>query len=1197
MRPVSALTLHDRILLAAFSLLCTVGMLAADDLLEVSHPVTPRVAYQLQRDGKNLLITIEAGAYESTGKDVSVELGVSADHTVRLSPKDAKVQAGKGLARFDFTVPAKSLIASAEGWQKLRVAFSVEWAGTDGDVPRLKQAFLHTRPRAAHAGLSADASNWQPIDLDEWERLAADRALQIAIDYPQPMDGKATVVIDDANGKRVRNLIAAQPMEKGSHRVVWDGLDDQGNVALPGAYRWRAISHPGLSPTHLFDFVNGPGSNHGTLHTAIATPTSLFFASPVAEGGHEIIELAHDGTFKRGFNPPHGHGLKDVAIAADEKFLYVVHDGMAWGYKLDRAKPGWVGTNTISVMRVDREKWSIAEFPGNVRHASLQTYDIGPGSPGSRPEDTQALAGIALVGGKLFIADAVENRVMVVDPATAALERTFPLPSPAALTATANGQLFAVASGSLQQIDPASGKATVLSKVEGKCGGLTIAADGTFYLSDQQDNVVRVLDGKGKPVKVIGKPGGIAPGPYDPLKFQNPNGLAVVDGRLWVTEKNRWQPKRLSSYDVKTGQMVKEYFGPTNYGAQSAGFDDADHERWIGQGTLFKVDFKTGEAKPVSILGGESGRRHTFWRQEGRTFIITSGKATYIQELMPDGMLRPRALLSSAHQFAYSHEWFPPQAFIDAFTKAYPEVKMQTGVKGGIQRFQPTHGYGMLWVDRNGDSVMQEAEIEFATAATNLAGSGWSHDFHDLTLRIPAEAGGKRLLVTLKPEGWWPGGAPKYPALNDAVKAGVPIDLPGTSPSVESAVDRFGNTLMNSSPEMTAFSPEGKRLWSYPNLWSGVHGSHNAPLPGVGQLQGALFFTGVVPLDDKSDVMLINGNHGQAFVMSSDGLYLDAMFPDVRLMTNPQAGGIGVLGGECFGGTFGRSAKDGNYYFQGGGIAYRIYRVDGLKETKRSEGTLKVSTAQSAAAERHQKRLVAEKSEARTTTIPQVAAAPANETAWKALAPVAKWDRDGKFPISIRAVSDATSLHLHYTVRDDSPWVNQGKDWQALFKTGDGIDLQLGTDPAAKPDRGNPVPGDLRLFIAPSAQGNVAVLYRHRVPGAKDKEGVIFQSPWRSEKVDVVRQLTTAKIDVQRSSNEYRVLVTVPLSELGLEKVAGQKLRGDFGVIYGDAEGTTNIFRNYWSNQATGLVNDVPGEIMLSPRLWGDVTFGATSNP
>jgi len=34
-----------------------------------------------------------------------------------------------------------------------------------------------------------------------------------------------------------------------------------------------------------------------------------------------------------------------------------------------------------------------------------------------------------------------------------------------------------------------------------------------------------------------------------------------------------------------------------------------------------------------------------------------------------------------------------------------------------------------------------------------------------------------------------------------------------------------------------------------------------------------------------------------------------------------------------------------------------------------------------------------------------------------------------------------------------------------------------------------------------------------------------------------------------------------------------------------------NMLRSYWANPATGLVNDVPGEIMLSPNLWGGVRF------
>jgi len=1168
----------------------------ADNRVVVSTAVSPSVAYEIKREGEVFRLTVEAAAFEGGGQGVSVEAGISADKTLRLGRKDARVDVREGSVRYEFNVPANKLSNSHAGWEKLRIAFSVEWAGVAGQPARLKQSFLHNRPRAAHAGLSPDPLDWQLVNLEEWQRQAVDRSLQIAIDYDQPVDGKVSIVIDDASGKRIRNLASAQSMAKGRQRVVWDGLDEQGNVALPGDYRWRAIAHPGLTPTYLFDFVNGPGSNHGTLHSAAFNGSSLFFASPVAEGGHEFIELDVDGSFKRGFNPPHGHGLKDVAIAVDGQFLYAVHDGMAWGDKIDRTKADWKGTDTLSLLRINLETWSVAEFPGNIRFAVLNKHDFGPGSTGARSEGSQALAGVAHLQGRLYVGDSVDGMILVIDPKTGNVERRIPFPGPRAI-AVSRDQLYAIGDTGLNKVDPVTGAAKVIARLAWKSSGLAVGGDGRFFISDSQSHVVHVLESDGKDTGMIGKPGGSEPGPYDPLKFKNPNGLVVSGSLLWMTEKGRWEPKRLSAYDIQSRQLAKEYFGPTNYGAQGAGFDDMDHSRWIGQGTLFKLDFKTKTANPVSILGGELGRRNTYWRQDGRAFVLTADKATYIQELMPDGRLYPRAMFSSAHQFAYKRHWNPPQVFVDAFQQAYPGVLVSAGQRGGIQRVQPNHGYGMLWVDRNGDGEMQQDEIEFATAATNLGGSGWSHDFHDLTMRVPAEVGGKKVLVTLKPDGWWPGGAPRYPALNEAVKAGIPIDLPGSN-QIESAVDRFGNTILNSSPHMRAFSSEGKLLWTYPNRWSGVHGSHDAPLPSPGQLQGALFFSGVVPLDEKSDVLLMNGNHGQAFLMTSDGLYLDAIFPDCRLMTNPQASGVGILGGECFGGSFGKSAADGNYYFQGGGIAYRIYRIDGLRETSRFGGQFKVSAAQSVAFERNQLRQVIEKKEAPQAVVPRTDSAPAldgKDPEWKQIGPVAKWDRNGKFPVKVRAAYDANTLYLHYTVKDESPWVNKGKDWQTLFKTGDGIDLQLGTDTAAKNTRTGPVPGDLRLFIAPSTDGDVAVLYKHRAPGAKQSEGVVFQSPWRSERVDVVRKLTDAKIYVDRSGGGYRVKVAVPLADLGLSNLGGKTLRADFGVIYGDGEGTTNIFRNYWSNEATGLVNDVPGEIMLTPNLWGGVTFGSES--
>ena len=1168
---------------------------ANHEMVVVSGVVSPRVAYGLSRQPGTLTVRISVAPFETPAKEegIGLQLGLAADKAVTLSEKGASVEKTDQAVIYEFRVPDGKLVASQEGWDKLRMGISVSWPGGPLGQPRQREAFLQNKTKATHAGLSSSPEDWQLLSLAEYERAMADRRLQIGIDFTQPMDGKATIVIDDEQGRRVRNLISGQTMSAGSHRIVWDGANDNGDMLPPGKYQWHGLAHPGLKPQYVFSFCDAPGSNHGTFHAAASNGRYVFLGTAVCEGGHEISQLDPDGKLVRGYIAPMGHGLYRVALAADEKFLYAAYDGTGWGQNVDRAKADWIAENKITLVRFDLATGNLVDYSRTSRAAILRAYAVGPGSPNKAP-DRLAMAGLALFKGRLYLGDQCSNAVLEVDPATGAVARTFPLANPVTL-ATGTDGLYAISGQRLVELDPVAGTVRrEIATLEGIPGGLAVGDDGKFYVSDDRLQVVQILDRNGKTAGKIGKDGGIThgtdkvvAGPYDPLRLYKPAGLALgPDGHLWVTESDRWQPKRFAAYDLKTGTMWKEFFGPTAYGASNCGFDPEDATRWIGQGALFKLDWSAKTAKPISILGGEEGRTYRFWRQDGRTFVIGCGKVTYIEELLPDDSLKPLAFLTSAHQYAYAHDWKTPQEFVDAFHRDYPDTKYQSGAHG-----KPDHGFGMLWVDKNGDGKVQTDEIEFATAAKSFAGSGWSHDFNDLTLRVPATVDGKSVLVALRPEGWWPGGAPKYPPLGEAVKAARPIDLPPGSNGVETTVDRFGNILLNSSP-MRAFSPDGRLLWSYPNRWVNVHGSHDAPLPTAGELQGVLFFSGVAPLDDQADVTLMNGNHGRAFVMTTDGLYVDEMFPDCRLMTNPQAGGIGILGGECFGGTFGRSKTDGNYYFQGGGIEYRIYRVDGLRETVRSQGAFTVTPEQAVAAERNKTRVLAAKTPLRDARISFIKAPLAVEkkAADWTLEPMVQWSRDGQFPVVVLAAHDGKTLFLSFSVKDSSPWVNNGKDWQLLFKTGDSVDLQLGTDPKANPKRSAPVPGDLRLLIAPFQVGNIAVLYRHRLPGATDS--VVFQCPWRNEKVDSVRRLESAKIAVSRSGDSYLVKAAVPLSELGLDASAfGKPLRCDFGVIYGDAEGTTNIFRNYWSNQATGLVNDVPGEIMLTPNLWGNATL------
>ena len=72
----------------------------------------------------------------------------------------------------------------------------------------------------------------------------------------------------------------------------------------------------------------------------------------------------------------------------------------------------------------------------------------------------------------------------------------------------------------------------------------------------------------------------------------------------------------------------------------------------------------------------------------------------------------------------------------------------------------------------------------------------------------------------------------------------------------------------------------------------------------------------------------------------------------------------------------------------------------------------------------------------------------------------------------------------------------------------------------------------------------------------------------------------------------------MPLADLGLPPGGtAADLQGDFGVIYGDESGTVDVLRSYWSNQATGLVNDLPNELRVIPKLWGTLHFQAAPSP
>jgi len=147
----------------------------------------------------------------------------------------------------------------------------------------------------------------------------------IELDKPQLV----TVVIEDAAGQRVCNLVSETPLPAGRNRLSWDGFDDgkrnaEGDLirkrVAPGTYRARGLSHDGIKTIYEFTAYSGghpawPNkertggwlADHSPPMSALFLPagsgsphgggkSQLLLSALVAEAGAPFVWVGTDGT-------------------------------------------------------------------------------------------------------------------------------------------------------------------------------------------------------------------------------------------------------------------------------------------------------------------------------------------------------------------------------------------------------------------------------------------------------------------------------------------------------------------------------------------------------------------------------------------------------------------------------------------------------------------------------------------------------------------------------------------------------------------------------------------------------------------------------------------------------------------------------------------------------------------------------------
>ncbi|MCW1924477.1 hypothetical protein OKA05_18060 [Luteolibacter arcticus] len=1061
----------------------------------------------------------------------------------------------------------------------------------------------------------------------------------IAVKFTLPEAGRVTLVIEDASGQRVRNLIADTPFPAGENTAWWDGTDDLGRdletarhgiyhipqqFVAPGDYRVRGLWKKDIDLTYEFSVYNagkppwttadttgGWMTNHTPPTSATFVPAEkspdgkprLYLGAHVAEGGHGLQWVTPDGTKIGGQGWIGGNWTGAQTLATDYGKNGIATD-------ICYAASIWEGELRITAKTPEKDRTVIKELLGEDKFVHGQSRHEGvpvlKGFDGG--ERRFVLAGIAAHDGIIAASLVRQNEIVFVDAREGKILSRVPCENPRGVAFDSSNRLLVISGNSLIRytVDslpkhPAlSQTETLVSHLEDP-HGLALDLDGNLYVSDRgRSHQVKVFSPEGKLAAAIGKPGPPSAGLYDDLHLNNPAGLAIDNiGNLWVTE-NDYQPKRVSVWN-QGGNLLKAFYGPTEYGGGGT-LDPVDRNRFYYRGMEFALDWEKGTDRLTRVLyrpDATSGESHTngfpeqpLHGEDGQRFFTnsynsspTNGAPVATLWIEENGIARPCNAAGRAREWA--------ALLTPEFAKLWPE-----GTKADDER---THA-AFIWNDLNGDGEPSPNEV--ALQKGNVGGVIFQPDLSITFSRLDDTA------VRFSATRITASKTPAY-ALDSAERIFTGAQSPRSSGGDQLITTPDGLSVSTVSPE--PFAPEsigggkdGKVTWSYPNLWPGLHASHECPVASeLGMILGTTRLLGhfFSPASGEAGPLFaVNGNMGNVYVFTADGLYVTELFHDVRTgkswsMPSAERGAKLndlSLHDENFWPSI-TTTSDGEIYLVDGGRT-SLVRVDGLDTIRRiAPFDLKVTAPD---LEKSSSWLLAREAARRAEQGSETLDVQISEgkpdwqnVAWASIdkrGVKANFNSDSKpYDVTAALFLGPERLHAAFRTGDKELLKNSTETPGAPFKNGGCLDLMLASSPEANPSRKDPVKGDLRLLVTLRPDGKpLALLYRPVVSGTKEPEK--FSSPWRSISIDRVDDVSAQLEFSADGQGGYEF--SIPREILGLKHLkAGTTLAGDLGILRGNGFQTTQ--RIYWSNKSTAITSDVPSEAMLTPNLWGKFRF------
>lgn len=575
-----------------------------------------------------------------------------------------------------------------------------------------------------------------------------------------------TIVIEDGNGKRVRNLAGGFRTEdytvaksggSAAVEVQWDALDDQGRLVPPGTYRVRGLTSKEISGQYEMCFYNPGTPAWSTADGKGGWLADHYAPEFLARSGDRMILCS---SFAEG-------GAGTIAVGADGKKIWSEIKGTsvltANGTHIFTVPNDWHASG-VQLLRLDSRNGRFAPFIRDGKALPMPLPFTALFGFKERKDEKgklilpRATAMAASGNSLLMVMD--NGKAYLLDAGTAAVRKEFPFAFEAVAGTDSDGKktlgagevkvpkhpfafdgrnMFYFRNGRLFRHDIDSGKAVGIPlKTDGlfsflsssepgkaveKPSAIALDREGNIYIADLgKDMQIKKFSPDGKMLARFGRKGGRARmGVFDPSAMREMSSVAVdASGRVWTTEFSK-SPRRVSVWNPD-GSLFRDYIGNSGYAGSGTTLHDNDPSKAYAEGNELSVDLRKHTWRMNNVMwnpdpagglfvtpgGSAGGVGHIFYSS-------ASGAKQEYHVALGDFRSTPFCVMMKK-----GDRWRP----VSAITR----VANLQGLLGGQYRAQIVKApYGefadcdpadiLIWNDADGDGCVLRSECEIVPAS------------------------------------------------------------------------------------------------------------------------------------------------------------------------------------------------------------------------------------------------------------------------------------------------------------------------------------------------------------------------------------------------------------------------------------------------------------------------------------------------